>query len=64
MEALGIVDEEEIIRKKREKDLFLKDKFDLETFEQKYEREIRHRNEKMRRMVELKIQQEKEMCTF
>ena len=41
MEAMGIVDEEEIIRKKRERDLFLKDKFSLEGFEVKYEREMR-----------------------
>lgn len=64
MDALGIVDEEEIIRKKRERDLFLKDKFSLESFEMKYERELRQRNEKKRKMLELKLQQEKEMCTF
>ena len=53
MEALGIVDEEEIIRMKREKDLFLKDKFNLESFEVKYERELKQRNEKKKKMIEL-----------
>lgn len=64
MDQLGIVDEEEIIRRKKEKDLFLKDKFNLESFEQKYEREIRLREEKKRRLVEQKMKEEKDMCTF
>lgn len=50
---MGIIDEEEIIRMKKEKDLFLKDKFDLETFELKYERELKQRNEKRKRLMEL-----------
>lgn len=64
MDHLGIVDEEEIIRRKREKDIFLKDKFNLESFEKKYEREIRLREEKKRRMFEQKLREEKEFCTF
>lgn len=49
MQAQGIVDEEEIIRKKKERDIFLKDKFNLESFEQKYERELKQRNERQKR---------------
>jgi hypothetical protein len=52
MEAMGIVDEEEIIRRRKEKDLLLRDKFNLETFEQKYEKELRMREEKKRRLIE------------
>jgi hypothetical protein len=33
MEAMGIPDDEEIIKKRREKDILLKDKFSIETFE-------------------------------
>lgn len=64
MELLGIVDDEEIMRMKREKDLYLKDKFSLETFEFKYEKELRQRNEKKRRMEEEKVKKEQDLCTF
>jgi hypothetical protein len=62
MEALGIQDEEEIIKKKREKDIILKDKFSIETFEQKYERELKRRAEKKRKLEEDKAF--REACSF
>jgi hypothetical protein len=33
MEAMGIPDDDEIIKKRRERELLLKDKFSIETFE-------------------------------
>jgi hypothetical protein len=58
MEALGILDEEEIIKKKREKDIILKDKFSIETFELKYDRELKRRAEKKRKLEEDKALRE------
>jgi hypothetical protein len=40
-QALGILEEEDIIKMKKEKDAMLKDKFSLESFEMKYERQIK-----------------------
>lgn len=64
MVQMGIPDEEEIIRKKRERDIFLRDKFNLETFEIKYDKELRQRTDKKRKLEEEKIKKEKEQCTF
>ena len=61
---MGIPDDEEIIRKKRERDIFLRDKFNLESFEIKYDKELRQRTEKKRKLEEEKIKKEKEQCTF
>ena len=58
MEALGIPDEEEILKKKKEKDMILKDKFSIETFEQKYDRELKRRAEKKRKLEEDKALRE------
>jgi phosphoglycerate-specific signal transduction histidine kinase len=64
MEALGIPDEEDIIKKKREKDNMLKDKFNIETFEQKYDRELKKRAEKKKKLEEDKQLREREAYTF
>ena len=58
MEALGILDEEDIIKKKREKDNILKDRFSIETFEQKYDRELKRRAEKKKKLEEDKALRE------
>lgn len=58
MEALGILDEEEILKKKKEKDIILKDRFSIETFEQKYDRELKRRAEKKRKLEEDKAMRE------
>ena len=52
MEALGIPDEEEIIKKKKEKELQLKDKFNIESFGQKYDMELKRRAEKKKKLEE------------
>lgn len=41
-QQLGIEDDDEIIRKKEEKNMKLKANFDISTFEDKYEREIKY----------------------
>ena len=64
MEAMGIPDEEEIIRSKREREERLKNGFSIEGFEQKYERELKRRADKKRKMEEDKIYREKEQYTF
>ncbi|CDW77838.1 UNKNOWN [Stylonychia lemnae] len=46
---LGIVDDEEILRMKKEKDLILKGKFNIESFEQRYEREIKQLFDKQKK---------------
>lgn len=64
MEAMGIPDEEEIIRSKREREERLKNGFSIEGFEQKYERELKRRADKKRKMEEDKMYREKEQYTF
>jgi hypothetical protein len=64
MEAMGIPDEEEIIRSKREREERLKNGFSIEGFEQKYERELKRRADKKRKMEEDKAYREKEQYTF
>lgn len=62
MEAMGIPDEEEIIRSKREKEEKLKKDgvFSPETFEQKYDRELKRRAEKKKKLEEEQKIREKE----
>jgi len=62
MEALGIPDDEEILKQKRMKELMLKEKFNIENFEQKYDRELKRRAEKKRKLEEEK--REREAYTF
>jgi hypothetical protein len=64
MEAMGIPDEEDIIKKKKEKDNLLKDKFNIESFEQKYDRELKKRAEKKKKLEEDKYLREREAYTF
>ena len=64
MEAMGIPDDEEIIKKRKEKDQILKDKFSIETFEQKYERELKRRADKKKKLEEDKVIREREAYTF
>ena len=72
LEALGIPDEEEIIRARREKEEKLKmaaaaaaaGVFSMETFEQKYERELKRRADKKKKLEEDKQNREKEQYTF
>lgn len=67
MEAMGIPDEEDIIRSKREKEERLKNNngvFSIETFEQKYERELKRRADKKRKLEEDKQEREREQYTF
>ncbi len=60
MEAMGIPDEEEIIRSKREREERLKNGFSIEGFEQKYDLELKRRADKKRKMEEDKMYREKE----
>lgn len=46
---MGIMDEEDILKMKRDKDEKLKGKFNIETFEQRYEREIKQLFDKQKR---------------
>jgi hypothetical protein len=64
MEAMGIPDEEDIIRSKREREERLKNGFSIETFEQKYDRELKRRADKKRKLEEDKVVREKEQYTF
>ena len=64
MEAMGIPDEEEIIRSKREREERLKNGFSIEGFEQKYDLELKRRADKKRKMEEDKMYREKEQYTF
>ena len=61
---MGIQDEEEIIKKKKEKDLQLKDKFNIESFGEKYDRELKKRADKRRKLEEDKVSREREEYTF
>jgi hypothetical protein len=64
MEAMGIPDEEDIIRSKREREERLKNGFNIETFEQKYDRELKRRADKKKKLEEDKVYREKEQYTF
>lgn len=64
MEAKGIIDEEEILRRKKEKEAKLRENYDQTIFDQKYLRDLKMRAEKKQRMEEEKMQKEKEQNTF
>ena len=65
MEAMGIPDEEDIIRQKREKEERLKlNGFNIENFEEKYDRELKKRADKKKKLEEDKIFREREQYTF
>ena len=61
---MGIIDDEEAIRLKRERDEMLKGKFTIESFEQKYDREIKVLMEKQKKREHEKFEREREECTF
>ena len=44
--------------------MILKDKFSIETFEQKYERELKRRADKKKKLEEDKVIREREAYTF
>jgi len=65
MEALGIPDEEDIFKLKREKEDKLKQTgFNIENFEQKYDRELKRRADKKKKLEEDKVDREREQYTF
>ena len=55
MEAKGIIDEEEILRRKKEKEAKLRENYDQTIFDQKYLRDLKMRAEKKQRMEEEKM---------
>lgn len=52
---MGILDDDDIIQKKKEKDMKLKSKFSIESFELKYEREIKQLFDKQRKREQEKL---------
>lgn len=64
MKAQGQLDDDEIIRMKQIKDMELRQRLKNETFEQKYEREIKVLLDKQRKREQEKLQREQEECTF
>ncbi len=62
---MGIPDEDDIIRLKQEKEEKLKQTgFNIENFEQKYDRELKKRADKKKKLEEDKVDREKEQYTF
>ena len=66
MEAMGIPDEEDIIRFKREREerIKMQNGFNIETFEQKYDRELKKRADMKKKLEEDRVEREREQYTF
>lgn len=64
LRELGQLGEEEIVEAKRQKDIRLKGAFNIESFEEKYERDIKQLFEKQRRREQERVDNERLGCSF
>ncbi len=64
MEALGIPDEDEIIRQRMEREERLKGEFNTADFQERYEKELKRRADKKKKLEEDKAHREREQYTF
>eukprot|EP00347_Sterkiella_histriomuscorum_P017955 403347343 len=61
---MGIMDEEDILKMKKDKAKVLKGKFNIESFEQRYDRDIKQLFEKQRKREQEKLNNEASGCSF